>query len=69
VRTARRALVNTKGLLRAPVLRPLVIGLIGLFADMVTHGMVDNGFFLVDLAFVFMLACGLLLQVRDYDTI
>jgi O-antigen ligase len=46
--------------------RMLVVGLAGLFVDMVAHGMVDNAFFLVDLAFVFMLACGLLLQVRGY---
>jgi hypothetical protein len=49
-------------------MRPLVIGLVGLFVDMLAHGMVDNGFFLVDLASVFMLACGLLCQIgsRDY---
>ena len=47
-----------------PGLRPLAIGLFGLLAAMLAHGLVDHSFFLVDLAFVFMLACGLTAQIR-----
>jgi O-antigen ligase len=46
-------------------LRPLAIGLVGFFADMTAHGMVDHSLFVVDLAFVFMLACGLSWQVAS----
>jgi O-antigen ligase len=34
---------------------PLVVGLGGLFMDIIIHGLVDHSFFLVDLAFVFYL--------------
>jgi O-antigen ligase len=37
-------------------LLPLVVGFIGVVADMVAHGLVDHSFFLVDLAYVFFLA-------------
>ncbi len=39
---------------------PLPIGLMALVADMLAHGLVDHSFFLVDLAFVFMLALALI---------
>ncbi|MCC7361633.1 MAG: O-antigen ligase family protein [Anaerolineales bacterium] len=35
---------------------PLAVGLMGLVADMLAHGLVDHSFFLVDLAYVFFLA-------------
>jgi len=34
----------------------LAVGLMGLVADMLAHGLVDHGFFLVDLSYVFFLA-------------
>ncbi|MEP7359920.1 MAG: O-antigen ligase family protein, partial [Anaerolineales bacterium] len=37
-------------------LLPLAVGLMGLVADMLAHGLVDHSFFLVDLAYVFFLA-------------
>jgi len=45
---ARRAL-------RRPGSRCLVAGAVGALADMLAHGLVDNSYFLVDLAFVFWL--------------
>jgi O-antigen ligase len=62
---ARIALVRT----RNNSLHPLAIGLVGMFAYVVAHGLVDHSLFLVDLAFVFMLACGLLalLATSPYD--
>jgi O-antigen ligase len=44
----------------------LRIGLMALVADMLAHGLVDHSFFLVDLAFAFMLAAALI-QRRDLD--
>jgi O-antigen ligase len=46
---------------------PLAVGLIGLLVDMAAHGMVDHSLFLVDLSYVFMLACGLLVMLSRYD--
>jgi hypothetical protein len=40
--------------------------LLGLLVDMVAHGMVDHSLFLVDLSYVFMLACGLLALLGRY---
>ena len=40
--------------------RLLVLGLMGGMVNFVAHGLVDNAFFLVDLAFAFMLMLGLL---------
>ena len=34
----------------------LTVGLMGLVADMLAHGLVDHSFFLVDLSYVFFLA-------------
>ena len=47
--------------------RPLIIGIVGLLADMVAHGMVDHSLFLVDLSSAFMLSCALLIQIRRQD--
>lgn len=43
--------------------RALRIGLMALMADMLAHGLVDHSFFLVDLAFVFMLALALIQRI------
>jgi O-antigen ligase len=37
---------------------PLVVGIGGMLADIIGHGLVDHSFFLVDLAFVFYLGLG-----------
>lgn len=42
----------------------LHIGLMALVADMLAHGVVDHSFFLVDLAFAFMLALALVQRLR-----
>jgi len=44
------------------------VGLAGLLAATLAHGLVDHSFFLVDLAFVFMLACGLAAQLARQAT-
>ncbi|MCL4507491.1 MAG: O-antigen ligase family protein [Chloroflexi bacterium] len=44
--------------------RPMVIGIAGLLADMVAHGMVDHSLFLLDLSSAFMLSCALLAQIH-----
>ncbi len=62
LRTGRRALRITH---QTPLF-PLVVGLLGLLVDMVAHGMVDHSLFLVDLSYVFMLACGLLSLLGRY---
>jgi O-antigen ligase len=38
---------------------PLILGLMGSMAIFLSHGLVDNSYFLVDLAFVFFLTMGL----------
>jgi O-antigen ligase len=40
--------------------RPVAIGCAGFLAAMLTHGLVDHAFFLVDLAFAFMLTAGVM---------
>jgi O-antigen ligase len=46
--------------------RALVLGLMAGMVNFVAHGLVDNAFFLVDLAFAFMLMLALL-QVMDHE--
>lgn len=41
-----------------PLLRALVIGLIAAMTDFLVHGLVDNSYFLMDLALIFWLSCG-----------
>lgn len=58
----RTGLANHRHLAAAPAARDLFalnLGLLGLMADLLAHGLVDHAFFLVDLAFVFFLALGL----------
>ena len=45
----------------------LVLGLMAGMVNFVAHGLVDNAFFLVDLAFVFMLVLALLQSVKSDD--
>ena len=45
--------------LRDPDLRILALGLMASMVDCLAHGLIDNSYFLVDLAFVFMLTVGL----------
>ncbi len=61
-----RALRGLRGLKPREWL-PVTVGLGGAFADMVAHGMVDHGLFLVDLSFAFFLLLGMAvwLQLRE----
>jgi len=52
-----------------PGLRPLGVGALGLTAAMLAHGLVDHSFFLVDLAFAFMLTTGLTTQITRQSAI
>lgn len=45
--------------------RALILGWMGGMVDFVAHGMVDNAFFLVDLAFVFMLMLALVQEAES----
>ena len=44
--------------------RPLVLGLMAGMVNFVAHGLVDNAFFLVDLAFAFMLMLALISNIQ-----
>jgi O-antigen ligase len=44
---------------------PLVLGLMGSMAVFLSHGIIDNSYFLVDLAFIFFLTFGLIQGVYD----
>ncbi len=44
---------------------PLVLGLLGSMAVFLSHGLVDNSYFLVDLAFVFFLTIGLVQRLGE----
>lgn len=41
-----------------PLLRAVVIGLVAAMTDFLVHGLVDNSYFLMDLALIFWLSCG-----------
>ncbi len=45
--------------------RVIVLGLAASMADFLAHGAIDNSYFLVDLAFVYMLVIGLLHQIEN----
>jgi O-antigen ligase len=55
--------------------RAYAIGFAGLLAAMLAHGLVDNAFFLIDLAFAFMLTAGVMAQltmsgdIRRFDAL
>ena len=44
---------------------PLVLGLMGSMVVFVSHGLVDNSYFLVDLAFVFFLTVGIVQRLGE----
>jgi O-antigen ligase len=44
----------------------LVVGLMGMVAAMLAHGLVDHGLFLVDLSYAFFLALGVVQHLRDF---
>jgi O-antigen ligase len=44
---------------------PLLLGLMGSMAAGLAHGLIDNGYFLVDLAFIFFLTVGLVQGLSD----
>jgi hypothetical protein len=43
-----------------PLLRAIAIGLIAAMTDFLIHGLVDNSYFLMDLALIFWLSCGVI---------
>jgi O-antigen ligase len=49
----------------SPTLRSLVIGLLASMVNTLAHGMVDTGFWFVDLAFVFMMTLAVMETVRS----
>lgn len=48
-----------------PAWRPIVVGAIGALVYALAHGLVDHSFFLVDLAFSFMLMLGLIVWIEE----
>jgi O-antigen ligase len=44
---------------------PFVPGLVGSMAVFLSHGLIDNSYFLVDLAFIFFLTAGLIQGICD----
>lgn len=49
-------------------LRALVLGLLGSMVDFLAHGLIDNSYFLVDLAFVFFLTLGIIRRLSYRGT-
>jgi len=47
--------------------RALALGLMGSMVDLIAHGLVDNSFFLVDLAFAFFLILGLVVHLAKTE--
>ncbi len=58
--TAKAAKLDSRALLR----RALTLGLFGSMLDFLVHGMVDNSFFVIDLAIIFCLSCAMLEMLR-----
>lgn len=48
--------------------RPFAIAAAGALAQMIAHGLVDHSFFLVDLAYVFLLLLGLTVWLQQTKT-
>ena len=59
----KRALRLYRGL-RDGDQRAIILGLIASMASMLTHGLIDNSYFLVDLAFIFFLTFGLIRAMK-----
>ncbi len=51
-----------------PVKMALALGLVASMVVFVVHGMVDNSYFLMDLASIFWLGCGMLQVMREDGT-
>jgi small neutral amino acid transporter SnatA (MarC family) len=47
-----------------PVGRAMSLGLLALMVDFLVHGLIDNSYFLMDLALVFWLSCAMLQIMR-----
>jgi O-antigen ligase len=47
-----------------PVVRALAIGLVAIVTDFLVHGLVDNSYFLMDLALIFWMSCGVVQLLR-----
>jgi O-antigen ligase len=62
LRTIRQA---SMGAAADPLYRALALGLLASMIDFLVHGMVDNSYFLMDLAMIFWLSCGLVQLVRN----
>jgi O-antigen ligase len=61
-----RAVISARRRLRDDILSlALCAGLMGAMADFLAHGLIDNSYFVVDLAYVFCLCCGLALRLRN----
>lgn len=58
---------RTQRALRAidPAARALAVGLMGGMADFIAHGMVDEVYFVIDLAFIFFMTLGLIHQLSE----
>jgi len=50
----------TSGVGGDAVIRAISLGLLASMVDVLVHGLVDNSYFLMDLAMIFWLSCGLL---------
>lgn len=57
-----KAFTDTAG--ADPVGRALALGLLALMVDFLVHGLIDNSYFLMDLALVFWLSCAMLQIMR-----
>ncbi|HVO41665.1 MAG TPA: O-antigen ligase family protein, partial [Aggregatilineales bacterium] len=49
------------------LLTAIVIGAMGSMADFLAHGLIDNSFFVIDLAYVFCFTLALVVKIRDYE--
>jgi hypothetical protein len=47
------------------VRRAVALGLFALLTDLLVHGLIDNSYFLMDLALVFWAACAMLQLLRE----
>ncbi|MDQ6695533.1 MAG: O-antigen ligase family protein [Chloroflexota bacterium] len=66
LRFGREAMSRVRAATRGldPVGKAIALGLIAFMTDFLVHGLVDNSYFLMDLALMFWLSCGLLQLLR-----
>ena len=50
-----------------PVGRAITLGLLALIVDMLVHGLIDNSYFIMDLALIFWLSCAMLQILRRHE--